>query len=179
MHKAIFLDRDGVLNCSIVIDGKPSPPKSLEELKLLPGVDLAIKLFKKKGYLCIVITNQPDVARGKIDPATVESINRFLVQTLALDGCYSCYHDDHDNCECRKPKSGSIIKAAQKYSIDLNDSYMIGDRWRDIDAGHNAGCKTIFIDYNYDEKKPVGASYTVKSLLDAAKIIVSDKDEKN
>jgi D-glycero-D-manno-heptose 1,7-bisphosphate phosphatase len=174
MQKAVFLDRDGVINASIVIEGKPYPPKTLKELKILPGVESAISMLKAEGYLCIVITNQPDVSRGKVTLKSVEELNDYLLNKLQLDDIYSCYHDDNDECACRKPKPGSILEAANKYQIDLGESYMIGDRWRDIEAGQRAGCNTIFIDYNYNEKLPLGQNYTVSSLFEAVQLILGE-----
>ena len=174
MLKAVFLDRDGVINKVSVVDGKPYPPRNLDELELIPGVDQAILQLRDRGYFCIVVTNQPDVARGKTSKETVESINQFLIQHLAIHEIVSCYHDDHENCGCRKPKPGSLLKAALKYNIDLNKSFMVGDRWRDIEAGQNAGCKTFFIDYQYNEKQPQNPTYKVKSLTDAVNIILNE-----
>ena len=174
MLKAVFLDRDGVINKAPVIDGKPYPPRNLDELELIPGVDQAILQLRDRGYFCIVVTNQPDVARGKTSKETVESINQFLIQHLAIHEIVSCYHDDHENCGCRKPKPGSLLKAALKYNIDLNKSFMVGDRWRDIEAGQNAGCKTFFIDYQYNEKQPQNPTYKVTSLADAVNIILNE-----
>jgi D-glycero-D-manno-heptose 1,7-bisphosphate phosphatase len=174
MLKAVFLDRDGVINKASVVDGKPYPPRNLDELELIPGVDQAILQLRDRGYFCIVVTNQPDVARGKTSKETVESINQFLIQHLAIHEIVSCYHDDHENCGCRKPKPGSLLKAALKYNIDLNKSFMVGDRWRDIEAGQNAGCKTFFIDYQYNEKQPQNPTYKVTSLADAVNIILNE-----
>ena len=174
MLKAVFLDRDGVINKASVVDGKPYPPRNLDELELIPGVDQAILQLRDRGYFCIVVTNQPDVARGKTSKETVESINQFLIQHLAIHEIVSCYHDDHENCGCRKPKPGSLLKAALKYNIDLNKSFMVGDRWRDIEAGENAGCKTFFIDYQYNEKQPQNPTYKVTSLADAVNIILNE-----
>ena len=174
MLKAAFLDRDGVINKASVVDGKPYPPRNLDELELIPGVDQAILQLRDRGYFCIVVTNQPDVARGKTSKETVESINQFLIQHLAIHEIVSCYHDDHENCGCRKPKPGSLLKAALKYNIDLNKSFMVGDRWRDIEAGQNAGCKTFFIDYQYNEKQPQNPTYKVTSLADAVNIILNE-----
>ena len=174
MLKAVFLDRDGVINKASVVDGKPYPPRNLDELELIPGVDQAILQLRDRGYFCIVVTNQPDVARGKTSKETVESINQFLIQHLAIHEIVSCYHDDHENCGCRKPKPGSLLKAALKYNIDLNKSFMVGDRWRDIEAGQNAGCKTFFIDYQYNEKQPQNPTYKVSSLTDAVNIILNE-----
>ena len=179
MRRAIFLDRDGVINSSIVIAGKPYAPSNFDQLRILPGVDLALNLFRENDYLSIVVTNQPDVARGKATLDSVEEINQFLFKNLPLDEFYSCYHDDGDGCECRKPKAGLILLASKNHNISLRESYMVGDRWRDIEAGINAGCKTIFIDYDYDEKRPIKPTYTVSSLLEAAHIITGKKNEEN
>ena len=174
MHRAVFLDRDGVINKAHMVDGKPYPPRNLDELELIPGVDHAILQLRDHDYFCIVITNQPDVARGKTSRETVESINQFLIQNLAIHEIISCYHDDHENCGCRKPKPGSLLKAALKYNVDLNKSFMVGDRWRDIEAGENAGCKTFFIDYQYNEKQPQNPTYKVASLTDVVNIILNE-----
>ncbi len=174
MLKAVFLDRDGVINKASVVDGKPYPPRNLDELELIPGVDQAILQLRDRGYFCIVVTNQPDVARGKTSKETVESINQFLIQHLAIHEIISCYHDDHENCGCRKPKPGSLLKAALKYNINLNKSFMVGDRWRDVEAGQNAGCKTFFIDYQYNEKQPQNPTYKVTSLTDAVNLILNE-----
>lgn len=174
MLKAVFLDRDGVINKASVVDGKPYPPRNLDELELIPGVDQAILQLRDRGYICIVVTNQPDVARGKTSKETVESINQFLIQHLGIHEIISCYHDDYENCDCRKPKPGSLLKGALKYNIDLKKSFMVGDRWRDIEAGQNAGCKTFFIDYQYNEKQPQNPTYKVTSLTDAINIILNE-----
>jgi D-glycero-D-manno-heptose 1,7-bisphosphate phosphatase len=121
------------------------------------------------------VTNQPDVARGTTSREAVEEINKHLALHLVIDEFYSCFHDSDDNCDCRKPKPGSLLAAAKKHSIDLGASYMVGDRWRDIEAGKQAGCKTIFIDYGYTEKQPGSFDYRVGSLLEASKIILGDK----
>ena len=172
MNKAIFLDRDGVINEAQLRDGKPFPPNNINELILIPKVIDALYLLKNSGYLLIVITNQPDVIRGKAEKETVAIINESLRKQLPLDDVYTCYHDDNENCNCRKPKPGNILEAARRYNIDLNKSFMVGDRWRDIDAGENAGCKTFFIDYGYQEKQPNNYDYKVKSLHEAAMIIL-------
>ena len=172
MNKAIFLDRDGVINQVNLVDGKPYPPKDISELILLPKVNEALQLLKDAGYVLIVITNQPDVVRGKTKIEVVEAINQFLKDSLPIDDFFTCYHDDIEDCSCRKPKPGNILKAADQYNINIPRSFMIGDRWRDIEAGISAGCKTFFIDYSYQEKQPKLYDYKVKSLDEAAKIIL-------
>lgn len=177
MQRAVFLDRDGVLNKAIVKNGKPYPPSSLSELQVLSGVPEALRKLKEKGFLTIVITNQPDVARGITTRATVEGINRQLVENLAIDHIFTCYHDNDFNCDCRKPKPGQLFVAAERFSIDLRRSFMIGDRWSDMAAGAAAACSTIFIDYGYQERQPDDYDYVTTSLEAAVKIILENKNE--
>jgi D-glycero-D-manno-heptose 1,7-bisphosphate phosphatase len=171
-RKAIFLDRDGVLNKAISKNGKPHPPASLAELIIIDGVADALSLLKKNNFLLIVVTNQPDVARGKTEKNVVEKINCALKQTLPIDDFFVCYHDDIDKCDCRKPLPGLILQAAKKYDIDLKTSFMVGDRWKDIAAGTKAGCKTIWIDADYNELKPQSPNFITCSLLLAANWIL-------
>lgn len=170
--RAVFLDRDGVINRAIVHDGKPFPPSNLQELEILLGVKEALQELHNENWLIIVITNQPDVARGSKTIMDVEIINQYLQQHLPIDEIRSCYHDDNHYCLCRKPLPGAILAAAERHEIDLSLSYMIGDRWKDIEAGKRAGCKTIFIDYGYNEKQPKDFHHRVHSLIEAAPIIL-------
>jgi D-glycero-D-manno-heptose 1,7-bisphosphate phosphatase len=173
-NRAVFLDRDGVLNRSLLKNGKPNPPSSLKELEIIPHVPEALAILKNAGFLLICVTNQPDVARGKQKREIVEAIHKKLLDLLCLEEILTCYHDDSDHCQCRKPLPGLLLEAAEKYSIDLSQSYMVGDRWRDIEAGERAGCYTIFIDYGYQEKQPsFPARYQVKSLIEAASWIIN------
>jgi D-glycero-D-manno-heptose 1,7-bisphosphate phosphatase len=150
--RAVFLDRDGVINQAILRDGKPYPPSGVEELKIVEGVTEALRDLKQAGFLLIVVTNQPDIARGTQGTAAVETIHQALRETLPLDDFFVCAHDDSDHCDCRKPLPGLLLRAAAKYGIDMSRSFMIGDRWRDVDAGASAGCATVWIDYGYSEK---------------------------
>jgi D-glycero-D-manno-heptose 1,7-bisphosphate phosphatase len=172
--RAVFLDRDGVLNRVFLRDGKPYPPASLGDLEILPGVPEALAALKACGFLLLVVTNQPDVARGGQQRAGVERIHQALRSTLPIDDFFICYHDDRDACSCRKPKPGLLLQAARKYGLELKSSYLIGDRWRDIDAGHAAGCATVWIDRAYAEKGPAQApTARVNSCLEAARWICS------
>jgi len=171
---AVFLDRDGVLNRAHVVDGKPCPPAGLNELDLLPDAASSLRDLKARGFALYVITNQPDVARGNQARATVEAMHRTLASSLPIDDIFVCYHDDKDQCACRKPKTGLLLEAQRKHNIDLSRSFFVGDRWRDIDAGHNVGCKTILIDYGYRERKPAHPpDAVVHSLREAADWIIS------
>ena len=169
---AVFLDRDGVLNESIVRDGKPYSPRTRAEFRVIEEARLACRLLVGCGFTLLGVSNQPDVARGEIDPALVESFNALLCQTLALREVLVCPHDDADQCDCRKPKPGLLLAAAKKYDIALQRSFMIGDRWRDIEAGRAAGCRTIWIDRGYSEPTPVASDFVTDSVLSAAKWIV-------
>lgn len=173
-HKAVFLDRDGVLNNAVVKDGKPYPPSSLTELTIPNDASHALQKLKSSGFLLIGATNQPDVSRGTTTQTQVEAINTHLMKNLPLDDIFVCYHDDKDQCKCRKPLPGLLIHAAKKYNIDLKQSIMIGDRWKDIESGQQAGCKTIWICHHYKEKEPIiPADFTAFSLTEAIEWIMS------
>jgi D-glycero-D-manno-heptose 1,7-bisphosphate phosphatase len=169
MVRAVFLDRDGVLNRSLLRCGLPHPPDTVEELEILAGVPEALERLRAAGYLLIVVTNQPDLARGTQSLGNVEAIHACLSERLALDEIRVCPHDDADGCRCRKPLPGLLTGAAVQHGIDLAASWMVGDRWRDIDAGHAAGCRTILIDYGYPERAPSRMpDYVCRSLVEAA-----------
>jgi D-sedoheptulose 7-phosphate isomerase len=172
-HRAVFLDRDGVINRAFVRDGKPFPPPTLQELEILPGVPEALHDLKSHGFKLLVVTNQPDVGRGKQSQQSLEAMHQALRARLPLDDILVCCHTDKDHCDCRKPMPGMLLEAAKKHSVDLASSFMVGDRWRDIEAGYNAGCKTILIDYGYSEKPPDREpDLRVASLREAADWII-------
>jgi len=172
-HAAVFLDRDGVLNRVEVRAGVPRPPGSLEELEVLPGVPGALRSLKAAGYVLVVVTNQPDVARGTTSRDTVGQIHARLAETLALDAILTCYHDDADDCDCRKPKPGLLLQAAHDWRLDLASSFVVGDRWRDGEAGRTAGCPTFYIDQGYAEASPTRPDFRVQSLAEAASVVLS------
>lgn len=174
MTAAVFLDRDGVINRAQVRAGKPYPPASLAELEILPGVPQALEDLKAAGFRLIVVTNQPDVARGTASRQSVDAMNDALLQQLPLDAVYTCFHDSADACDCRKPQPGLLLQAASRFHVGLPESFMVGDRWRDVEAGQRAGCRTIFIDYGYDEKQPESCDFRAGSLADAAQIILKE-----
>lgn len=148
---AVFLDRDGIINHSVVRDGKPYPPASLNELKIIPGAISSITKLADAGFLLIGVTNQPDVARGIQSRKAVEEINLYIRAELPVTAIFTCYHDNKDDCSCRKPKPGLILEAAKEYNINLAQSWMVGDRWKDISAGQAVGLRTVFVDYHYNE----------------------------
>ncbi len=172
-RRAVFLDRDGVLNRAIVKNGKPYPPSSPEETEIPADVPAALQALKEAGFLLIGVTNQPDVARGKQVREVVESIHDSLLKTLPLDEILVCYHDDGDGCECRKPKPGLLYQAARRHGVDLAASFMVGDRWRDVEAGQRAGCTTILLEAGYAEREAERPpDYRVHYLSEAAACIL-------
>jgi D-glycero-D-manno-heptose 1,7-bisphosphate phosphatase len=172
MKRAVFLDRDGVINKTRIINGIPSPPSSSKELELIDGVVESVRRLKTIGFLPVVVTNQPDIARGLTDKVDVEAINSHIRSITGIEYFYVCVHDDFDMCKCRKPAPGLLYDAALDLKISLKDSFMVGDRWRDIAAGQAAGCKNFFIDYKYPEKQPVQPFKRVSSLIAAVDVIV-------
>ena len=177
-YRAVFLDRDGVINKAIIKSGKPHPPNNIEELDIPKDIQKALFALKKAGFLLIVVTNQPDVARGIQQKEVVETINTTLLSTLPIDDIFVCYHDDSDGCTCRKPMPGLLYHAADKYQIDLASSFMIGDRWKDIEAGRRAGCVTILIDHHYaEEGSDRFPDYRVSLISEAATCILNHQRE--
>jgi D-glycero-D-manno-heptose 1,7-bisphosphate phosphatase len=174
MKKAIFLDRDGVINKPVIREGKPYPPSSVKELELMPGVAEGCKMLRSAGYLLIIATNQPDVGRGTMSQDVVEEIHRHLQTEIGFDGIEVCYDSGNGGLEypMRKPAPGMLFHAASNMDIDLTGSWMIGDRWRDVDCGLNAGCRTIFIDCNYSEKLRSIPHFTVKNFSEAVSRIL-------
>jgi D-glycero-D-manno-heptose 1,7-bisphosphate phosphatase len=172
MRKAVFFDRDGVLNQAVVVDGHPRPPEDAKSLVITVGAVGLLLSLKELGFILICVTNQPDIARGTRTEENVKLMNDKVRFELALDDLFVCPHDNADNCDCRKPKPGMLLRAADKWSIDLPSSWMVGDRVGDVEAGRMAGCRTIFIDLNYDEPKPAPpAGFVCRSLVEAVNII--------
>ncbi len=175
---AVFLDRDGVLNEAVVREGKPYPPDSAEDVRIVDGAAAALGRLKSRGLPLIVVTNQPDVARGTQSAEAVEAIHRRLREELPVDDFLSCFHDDADGCTCRKPKPGLILQGAARHGADPARSFLIGDRWRDIDAGKAAGCRTIWIDRGYRERGPTAPpDARVTTLAEAVEWILTELEK--
>lgn len=168
LRRAVFLDRDGVLNATTVRNGTPYPPQSVKDVQILPDVSEALTLLKKLGFLLIVVTNQPDIARGTQTAANVEAINHFLGERLPVDEFRVCMHDNADGCDCRKPKPGMLIAAAVAHGIDLRASFMVGDRGSDILAGAAAGCRTLLVARPYSKSEKCNPDFVVEDLAGAA-----------
>ncbi len=179
-RRAVFLDRDGTLNAPVVRDGRPYPPATLAEFQLLPGVAAACRQLHAAGYVLVVATNQPDVGRGTQSAASVEAMHahlRKLIPEIArIETCFAPGQGAaHPENRRRKPEPGMLLDAAQALVIDLKASWMIGDRWRDINCGARAGCRTIFIDWGYHEALKQPPDFTVRSFAEAAGIVLADR----
>jgi D-glycero-D-manno-heptose 1,7-bisphosphate phosphatase len=172
MRRAVFLDRDGVLNRAIVRDGRPVGPTTLEEFEIDPSAARVLPALREAGFLLIVATNQPDVARGRVRREIVEAMHHRLRATLPLDDIKVCWELDGPANECYKPKPGLLLDAAREYGIDLPESFMVGDRWRDVGAGRAAGCFTVFIDRAYAEPLTERPDAVCADLAGAAAIIL-------
>jgi D-glycero-D-manno-heptose 1,7-bisphosphate phosphatase len=172
-HEAVFLDRDGVLIRTFVRNGVPHPPAGLKEMEILPGVPAALAQLAAAHFKLIVVSNQPDVARGTQSRAIIEAMNGALQSALPLDGVYVCFHDDGDGCDCRKPAPGLLQTAAREHDIDLERSFMIGDRWSDIVAGVRAGCRTLLVDREYSQRHRCNPDWVIADVSEAARRIIA------
>ena len=171
---AVFLDRDGVINRTTVRDGTPYPPARAEDVEVLPGVPAALKRLARRGLPLIVVTNQPDVARGTQTRDEVEWINALLARELPeITAFYVCYHDNKDGCDCRKPGPGMLKQAAAEHGIDLRRSFLVGDRWSDVVAGAAVGCQTLLLDVPYSHCHRCTPDHVVADLPEAAERILS------
>src|SRR5262249_50434291 len=150
----VFVDRDGVLNAATLRDGRPYPPTSAAEVMILPGVPAALAALRDAGYAIVVVTNQPDVARGTRTRADIDAIHMRLRAERPVRSIHCCLHDEADEGACRKPRPGLLVEAARQLSLDLAASFMVGDRWRDTEAGAAVGCRTAFVDHGYAEPRP-------------------------
>jgi D-glycero-D-manno-heptose 1,7-bisphosphate phosphatase len=174
LRKAVFLDRDGVLVVPDFRDGRSFAPTRLADYRLFPGVAAALTRLKEAGYLLVVVTNQPDVGRGLIADEVLDEMHRRLRAVLPVDSIKVCRHTQEEQCACRKPQPGMILESASEFGILLADSYMVGDRGSDIEAGRAAGCRTVFIDLGYtSELKPDNASFVVTSIEQAVDVILA------
>lgn len=172
--RAVFLDRDGVLNESEVISGKPYAPRAISKFRLFDDVLDAVKSLKGAGFILVVVTNQPDVGQGIVAREVIEQMNEVVMSRLPIDSMKVCYHAQTDGCSCRKPRPGMLLEAADELNIDLSSSFMVGDRRGDMLAGRAAGCHTVFIDRGYalaEQPQSGEADYTVQNLKDAVKVI--------
>lgn len=176
INRAVFLDRDGVLNRPVVREGRPFPPAHIDEFELYPDAVGACARLKAAGFLLVVVTNQPDVGRGTQSRESVEAMHAKLRAAIpSLDAIEVCFHAgaaQGEPCECRKPKPGMLLRAAAALNIELKQSFLIGDRWRDVNCAHAAGCRAVFIDHGYSETLREKPEFTVSNLREAVSAIL-------
>jgi D-glycero-D-manno-heptose 1,7-bisphosphate phosphatase len=149
VRRAVFLDRDGVLVETEVRDGAAYAVTTLAEFRVVPDAAEQVARLRAAGLVCIVFTNQPEVARGTIAPEVLAAMHNVLRAAVPLDDVYVCPHDEGDGCACRKPRPGMLHDAAARWDVSLADSFVIGDRWRDVDAGRAAGCYAVLLEREY------------------------------
>ena len=172
MNRAVLLDRDGVINEVLFREGnntKPIAPWKIEEFKLIKNINRPLNNIRKMGFKLFIVTNQPDVAKGILKPGVLKKMNDIILNTLPIDEIMVCKHIDSDYCECRKPKPGMIKTLAQKWKIDVQSSFLIGDNWKDIESGKAAGCSTILIDKFYNSS--IQSDYRVENLKMSVEVI--------
>lgn len=174
LKKAVFLDRDGVINHVILKRGLVASPRTVNELRIISGVIEAISDLNNAQFELVVITNQPEVSRGTLSMENLIEMHQEITRQTGLSQFYICTHDDKDECSCRKPKPGLILEAAEKLNIDPQKSFLVGDRWKDIKAGQAAGCQCFFVDYNYHEVQPSPPFRVVASLQEASSLILEN-----
>lgn len=178
-RRAVFLDRDGVINKPVIREGRPHPPAEVEGFDLYGDVLAGCAQLEAAGYLLVVVTNQPDVARGTQTRRAVDAMHRKMLEALPqiarVEVCWHAGAAWADPCDCRKPQPGMVLRAAQTLNIDLSQSFFVGDRWRDIDCGHGAGCRTVFIDRSYSESLKQSPDWSVQSFGEAVEVILRAK----
>ena len=170
-NKAVFLDRDGVINKPIVRNGSPFAPKDMSEFAFMDGIHETLAELRARGYLLLACTNQPDVARGWQPIEIVEEFHRHILAELPIARVYACFHDNEHACECRKPKPGMLLQGSREFDVDLSRSWMVGDRWKDIVAGREAGCRTVYVRHGYDEQPARDPDYEIRSMIELLDII--------
>jgi D-glycero-D-manno-heptose 1,7-bisphosphate phosphatase len=170
-HRAIFLDRDGVLVRAAPREDYAHGPLTLEEFSLMPDVVEPVERMRRGGFLTVLATNQPGVARRLVSWETLNEMHRILRSSIPLDYIEICPHQDADQCACRKPKPGMLLDSAGRLGIDLPHSYFIGDTGRDVGAALAAGVTPILIDWPYN--RDLRVQHRVKDLAEAADLIVN------
>lgn len=169
--RAVFFDRDGVLNHSVDRDGQPGSPRSLAEFSLYDGLGSLGERLRAAGFRLFVVTNQPDIARGRLERALLDQMHALLRQAITIDDIAVCWHDDVDRCDCRKPLPGMLTTLASTWEIDLGRSFMIGDSWRDAGAGSAAGCTAVLLDRGHN--RDVRSDVRCASIAEAVTFIMA------
>ena len=173
MNRAVFLDRDGVVNRPMIRNGRTFAPQALADFELMPGIHELTQALQQAQFKIVVVTNQPDVAAGKVDRSVVDEMHKIIRRELQVDDIRACFHVDADACDCRKPKPGLLLSAAKDFGVDLRHSFIIGDTWRDMAAGKAAQCRTILLDTGYADEHRENADAVAHSLPEAGELILN------
>jgi D-glycero-D-manno-heptose 1,7-bisphosphate phosphatase len=171
MRRAVFLDRDGVLNPMVRRDGRWRAPVSLETFQPFPWVAESVARLRAAGLLTLVVTNQPELATGELLPTVLEAMHERLRREAGVDAVYVCPHEDADACACRKPSPGLLLQAAREWGVDVEASFLVGDRYRDVDAGRAVGCVTILV--AGPEERPALPDHRAADLREAVATILT------
>ena len=176
LTRAVFLDRDGVINQALIRDGRPFSPTNMDEFSWVDGIKEAARELKRAGYMLFCATNQPDVGRGLHKRQVVESFHSTILTGLPLEKIYVCYHDDRDGCSYRKPRPGMLLEASREYGLNLAESWLVGDRWKDIGAGYVDGCRTVFLNYDYDECLNSPPDHAIRCIEQLSPLIIDETE---
>ncbi|HLZ30431.1 MAG TPA: HAD-IIIA family hydrolase [Chloroflexota bacterium] len=171
MTRGVFLDRDGVLVKEIVRGGRAYAPTRLEDFRLVPEAPAQVNRLRAAGLVCIVFTNQPEVSSGALSRDLLDTMHAQLRESVAVEDILVCPHGAADGCDCRKPLPGMLHTGAAKWSLNLTESFVVGDRWRDIDAGRAAGCFTLLLQRSYSASD--NADVTCQHLTEAVDLILA------
>ena len=172
LRPAVFLDRDGVIVVPEFRDRRSFAPRRLQDFRLYPEAAASLQKLKRAGFLLAVVTNQPDVGNGLMSRSEVEAMHEIMRRELPLDAIKVCFHGQAEGCDCRKPKPGMLLEAADELGINLKRSFMVGDRSSDVEAGRAAGCATVFIDLGYALPAPDFPDYVARSIGQVAELFI-------
>lgn len=172
LSKAVFLDRDGVINQTILRDGAQRAPQDFSDFVFVEDVHATLCTLHERGYVLLVCTNQPDVARGWQTRAQVDAFHAHICAQLPVARVYACFHDNSDACECRKPKPGLLLQGSREHAVDMTQSFMVGDRAGDIEAGRAAGCRTVYVRHPHDHAPDPAADFNITRLAELTNIIL-------
>src|SRR5262249_28146892 len=175
LRPAVFLDRDGVIVVPEFRDRRSFAPRRLQDFRLYPEAATSLQKLKQVGFLLAVRTNQPDVGNCLISRSEVEAMHEIMRRELPLDAVKVCFHGQAERCDCRKPRPGMILEAADELGINLKRSFMVGDRSSDIEAGRAAGCATVFIELGYALPAPGSPHHVPRSIGQAAALHLQNR----
>ena len=168
------MDRDGVINELVDVGQGPTSPKRVDDFRFLPGVPEAVARLAKS-YAVVVVTNQPDIARGHMSSEQLDRMTELVRANLEVAAVYVCRHDDADRCGCRKPSPGLLLKAARELDLDLARSFFVGDSWRDMEAARRAGVRACYVGREEQDERVGVCDLAAADLAEAADHILASR----